>query len=500
MGMKIKYIVHCFVLLLAISCTEDPISEFGTGTITGKVVTEGENLPLENVKISSNPVSNTVFTDADGNFTITDVEAGQYSVQAELDGYVTAFEASQVEEGRVNNIVFELEVSTVNNEAPLAPELVSPADTSEELASEVTFLWTSGANDEDNLSYVLELRNISQNSIERFENLTDTTYTVSDLDRGTSYVWQIIVSDEINEPVRSETAQFSTEGYSAKDYHFTRIINSNAVIFSSSEDGSEQVALTDFDQNSFRPRKNAEVGKIAFLRTVGGNTHLFTMNLDGSEQKQLTQDVPVNGFRISDLDFTWAQNGSKIYYPHFDKLYSINFDGSGRTLIYKTDDGSFISEVAAADFDDNLIVVKTNNNQGYNARIFTVSLSSQSVVDVILENEPGAAGGLDIDANANRVIFSRDISGSENDSYRIFRSRLFIYDINTQVTNQIIENTPSGKNDLDPSFSPTEGAVIFTRVSNNTGAVPEVFKVEFASSGTNPVQLLFTNASMPDWE
>ncbi|PHR88187.1 MAG: hypothetical protein COA80_18240, partial [Leeuwenhoekiella sp.] len=222
MGMKIKYIVHCFVLLLAISCTEDPISEFGTGTITGKVVTEGENLPLENVKISSNPVSNTVFTDADGNFTITDVEAGQYSVQAELDGYVTAFEASQVEEGRVNNIVFELEVSTVNNEAPLAPELVSPADTSEELASEVTFLWTSGANDEDNLSYVLELRNISQNSIERFENLTDTTYTVSDLDRGTSYVWQIIVSDEINEPVRSETAQFSTEGYSAKDYHFTR--------------------------------------------------------------------------------------------------------------------------------------------------------------------------------------------------------------------------------------------------------------------------------------
>jgi len=117
-----------------------------------------------------------------------------------------------------------------------------------------------------------------------------------------------------------------------------------------------------------------------------------------------------------------------------------------------------------------------------------------------LENEPGAAGGLDIDANANRVIFSRDISGSENDSYRIFRSRLFIYDINTQVTNQIIENTPSGKNDLDPSFSPTEGAVIFTRVSNNTGAVPEVFKVEFASSSTNPVQLLFTNASMPDWE
>tara|TARA_B100001167_G_scaffold31651_1_gene17204 strand:+ start:19650 stop:21152 length:1503 start_codon:yes stop_codon:yes gene_type:complete len=500
MGMKIKNIVYCFVLILAISCTEDPISDFGTGTITGKVVTEGENLPLENVKISSNPVSNTVFTDADGNFTINDVEAGQYSVQAELDGYVTAFEASQVEEGRVNNIVFELEVSTVNNEAPMAPELVSPADNSVDLQSEVTFIWTSGANDDDDLKYVLELRNVNQSSTERYENLTDTTFTVSDLDRATSYVWQVIVSDEINDPVRSETSQFSTEGYTAKDYHFTRIINSNAVIFSSNEDGSEQVALTDLDQNSFRPRKNAEVSKIAFLRTVGGSTHLFTMNLDGSEQKQLTQDVPINGFRISDLDFTWAQNGSKLYYPHFDKLYSINFDGSGRTLIYETADGSFISEVAATDFDDNLIVLKTNNNQGYDARIFTVNLSSQTVGDIILENQPGAAGGLDIDANAERVIFSRDVSGSQNDSYRIFRSRLFVYDLNSKVSSQIVENTPSGKNDLDPSFSPTEGAVIFTRVSNNVGAVPEVFKVEFTSSGTNAVQLLFTNAAMPDWE
>ena len=498
--MKIKYAVFYCMLLLVISCNEDPISEFGTGTITGKVVTEGENLPLENVKISSNPVSNTVFTDSDGNFTITDVEEGQYSVQAELDGYITAFEASQVEEGRVNNIVFELEVSTVNNQSPLAPELISPADTSKDVATEVTFLWTSGANDDDDLNYILELRNVNENTLERYENITDTTFTISDLSRGTSYVWQITVSDAINQPVRSENFQFSTLGYSSKDFHFTRIVNSNAQIISSNENGSEQIPLTASSQNSFRPRKNSEIGKIAFLRTVGGNTHLFTMNLDGSGQRQLTQDVPVNGFRISDLDFTWAQNGSKLYYPHFDKLYSINFDGSGRTQIYKTEDGSFISEVAATDFDDNLIVLKTNNNLGYDAKIFTVNLSSQTMGDIILQNQSGAAGGLDIDANASRVIFTRDTSGSENDSYRIFSSRIYVYDLNTKATTQVVTNTPAGKNDLDPSFSPSEGSVIFTRVSNNTTAIPEVYRMEFASSSTNPVQLLFTNASMPDWE
>lgn len=498
--MKIKYIISCLVMLIAISCNEDPISEFGTGTITGKVVTDGENLPLENVKISSNPVSNTVFTDSDGNFTINDVEAGQYSVQAELDGYVTAFEASRVEEGKVNNIVFELEVSTLNNQPPLSPALVSPADNSKELPTDVSFLWTSGSNDDDDLVYTLELRNVDDNTIERFENITDTTFAVSNLDRGTSFVWQILVSDDINEPVRSATSQFSTAGYSSKEYHFTRIINGNAVIFSSNADGSEQIPLTASDQNNFRPRKNTEIGKIAFLRTVGGNSQLFTMNLDGTEQKQITQEVPVAGFRISELDFTWAQNGSKLYYPHFDKLYSINLDGSGRTQLYKTADGSFISEVAATDFDDNLIVIKTNNNQGYDASIYTVSLSSQSVGTVILENEPGAAGGLDINANGTKVLYTRDISGSQNDSYRIFRSRIFTYNLNTQVSSQIIESVPSGKNDLDPSFSPNEGAVVFTRVSNNATAIPEVYQVEFVTTGTNAVSLLFTNAYMPDWE
>ncbi len=232
---------------------------------------------------------------------------------------------------------------------------------------------------------------------------------------------------------------------------------------------------------------------------MGGNSQLFTMNLDGTEQKQITQEVPVAGFRISELDFTWAQNGSKLYYPHFDKLYSINLDGSGRTQLYKTADGSFISEVAATDFDDNLIVIKTNNNQGYDASIYTVSLSSQSVGTVILENEPGAAGGLDIDANGTKVLYTRDISGSQNDSYRIFRSRIFTYNLNTQVSSQIIESVPSGKNDLDPSFSPNEGAVVFTRVSNNATAIPEVYQVEFVTTGTNAVSLLFTNAYMPDW-
>ncbi len=49
-------------------------------------------MPLENVKISTNPTSSIVFTDSDGNFEIQDVLVDDYSVQAEKDGYLTQFE------------------------------------------------------------------------------------------------------------------------------------------------------------------------------------------------------------------------------------------------------------------------------------------------------------------------------------------------------------------------------------------------------------------------
>ena len=272
--MKFKYFAFYITLLLIVSCSEDPVDDFGSGTITGTVVTDGDNIPLENVKISSNPVSNTVFTNSEGEFIITDVPAGQYSVQAELDGYNTAFEASQVVDGKVNNIVFELEVSTLNNSGPLAPDLIAPADQSTNLPTEVSFLWTSGSNDDDVLEYVLELRNVTQNTIERYEEIADTTYTVSNLMKGSSYVWQVVVSDGINASVRSDNSQFKTAGYAAKDFHFVRKVNNNSVIFSSDEAATEQINLTSFDQNSFRPRKNSEISKIAFLQTVAGNTQL----------------------------------------------------------------------------------------------------------------------------------------------------------------------------------------------------------------------------------
>src|SRR5690606_29397544 len=150
---------------------------------------------LENVKIETSPASNTVFTDAEGNFTIANIQSGEYSVSAQLEGYTTAFKAANVQNGQTSNVVFELKKSTANNQPPTVPQLISPAE-NEVLANiEVVFIWSSSDPDEDEVTYTLELRNDVNNDVEIFEDITDTLYVHSPLMYGAKYFWQVTADD-----------------------------------------------------------------------------------------------------------------------------------------------------------------------------------------------------------------------------------------------------------------------------------------------------------------
>ena len=205
------------------------------------------------------------------------------------------------------------------------------------------------------------------------------------------------------------------------------------------------VRLTTPETNSFRPKKNIETSKIAFMRTINSETHLFTMNFDGTNVNQVTSNVPINGFRLNETSFTWANNGGNLYYPNLSKLYTIDPDGGSATLLYETSDGSLISEVAIPEFDNDLLLLKTNDLNGYSVRIFTYRLSTDTVETVILEGELGAAGSIDITANATKVLYTRDLSGSENSNYRQFESRLFLYDMASDTTEPIETDVVFGR-------------------------------------------------------
>ena len=506
---KIKYILlFSTIILLFTMCSENQIDGVKVGTITGKVVGEGTNSPLENVKISTNPSSSTTFSDDEGNFILNSVEAQTYSVQAELGGYVTSFESATVLEDEAATVAFELITSNANNQSPTTPNLVFPEDLATEVALNIEFTWEASDPDtNDELSYTLELRNGNTNDIELFETAQDTFYLATNLELSTTYFWQVKVTDGINDEVESAISQFTTITAPNNPVFLVKEENGNSVIYSGKESfdignglqtNVDLLKLTNETNNSFRPRGNALLNKVAYLRTVGGNTHVFTMNTDGSNKTQITSSIPVAGFRADHLDFCWAQNGSKIYYPNFDKLYQINSDGSGASLIYQTTDGSFVSEVQETIFDSDLLLIKTNNSNGYNARIFTYRITTGLEDTIVVESLPGALGGIDITANGNQIVYTRDISGSENVDYRQFQSRLFVFDLVSLTTTQVFTEVLIGENDLDVKYTPDEGSLIFTRVSNNPSAIPRIIKFQFGGFTDDILQ--FTEASMPDWD
>lgn len=492
-----------FILLVMVGCSEDTVDFEPTGTITGSVISSIDQEALSNVEISTNPSSSTVFTDSNGDFVINNVLAGSYAVQADAGGFETAFESVTVTGDNISSVAFQLQPSQDDNLSPTAPILVFPEDGADDVELEVVLEWDAFDPEGDELEFIVELRNGTTSEIEMFEVVGDSTLTVTNLNLSTSYFWQVIASDGNNAQVSSSISVFTTLESPSNPLLFVREMSGNNVIFSGNElEGSVDVStfqLTQETSNSFRPIKNNAINRIAFLRTVSGESQLFTMDLAGEDITQLTGAIPVQGFRQESLRYTWYNDGQQLLYPSFNRLMTVNNDGSGTSILYETTDGSIISEVATPDFDEDLVVLKTNNVLGYDVRIFTVRLSTGMEETIILEDVNGAAGGIDISASGNEILYFRDISGSQNNQYRIFEGRLFIYNISEDITLAIDTGTNTGQNELGASFLPNEGGVLFTRVGNNIGATPGVFVQTFDNTVDQSTQL-FTNAFMSNWE
>ena len=491
--------VGILFLFFMYSCNEDKIDEGQTGTLTGNVVSMGDNLPLANVKITTQPSSSTVFTDELGEFIIEDILIGQYSVQSEKEGYLVDFESANILANTAVNVVFELQISTANNKPPSKPVLIAPETNMVGSPLEVEFIWnpSDDPDEDDELTYKLTLQNDQNNTVEVFEELTSTTLTVNSLTYSTKYFWSVSVSDQINEPVISETSNFKTLSTPEYDYLVVQKNGSNNVIYSAKEDGS-LLQLTSESTNSWRPRKNTTSHKIAYLQSVGGETHLFTMNEDGSNKVQVTQSIPVSGFNLNEIDFAWKPTGEVLVYPNFNKIYQINADGSGASEFYELTNGNFITEIDWSANND-IIALKTNSSEGYNVEIFTMDTSG-TIIDIVLSGVSGAAGGLNLNVDGTKLLYSYDVSGSELPSYNIQESRLFIYDSSTDNSTQLNTLTTIGYNELDPRYSPNEDGVIFTYQGRAINSRKYIYTYAFNQDGEENLTLLFSDMSMADWE
>ncbi|MCL9808373.1 carboxypeptidase-like regulatory domain-containing protein [Flavobacterium luminosum] len=491
----VSKIVISVVFILILGCSKESFDEGGSGTIKGRVVRDGTFESLANVKISSNPNTSIVFTDSTGNFTMQNIPVGTYSFQAQKEGYVARFESGTILVNEVIEIVFELKPEEKVNEPPTTPVLKTPTDNSVDLPLNVTLTWSATDPESDPLQYTLTLRNDKDNSIVTISDLKESSYNLTNLKYSTKYYWQIAVSDGVNPSVLSAVGSFRTLDFPNARFLFTRRIEGNNVIFTANESGQE-LQITSSTSNCYRPKRNLQINRIAFIKSVGGQEHIFTMKPDGSDVLKITNSVPIAGFNMDHVTFSWSGNGSQIIYPYFDKLYRINADGSGLVQLYQADSGKFISECDWSN-DNSLIALKTNDINGYNAEIIILD-SAGNYSSTILTGVVGAVGGLHFSVNNQKLIYTMDNSGYQSPDYRQLDNCIYLYNFLTGLSTQLNVAKPAGTNDYDVRFSPNESELIFMNTSNDGISTRYIQKVSLTVNNSRTT--LYTNGFMPDWK
>ena len=486
-----------FFLIMLTSCSEDLVEKVQVGTLKGIVIRKGTNQPIKNVKVFTTPSTETVFSKEDGSFIIENIPLGDYSVRAELTGYLTTFQGINLKNtNQVVSIVFEMSDDDSLNSSPSVPVLLSPVDNAVDQPLSIDLTWDcNDADSLDVLKYTLVVKNDFDSNVIEIKDLEEKHYFLENLKFGVTYYWQVTVTDGINPAVNSPVFRFKTSTTPNNRFHYVKKMNGSYYIVSSDEE-NVTFQFTPFDKNSWRPRLNQNSRLIAFLRTVGGNAQIFTANPDGSNPFQVTA-VPIAGFDNAEIDYSWSKNGKEFLYANFAKLYRINKDGSGLQLVYTTPDGSFISECDWS-YDGSKIALKTNDANGYNVKIYIIDLLGNTV-KTILENVPGAAGGLNFSVDGNLLLYTYDISGHQEDNYRQLNTHLFIFNLLTdeKIDLSAISEKPDGSNDLDPRFSPNDADVIFVNTSNDGNSTKKIVKVTLQDNERTD---LFPDAEMPDWE
>ncbi|RYJ53687.1 hypothetical protein DR871_000130 [Flavobacterium petrolei] len=481
--------------MFLVSCSEELIDDSGMGKVKGRVVDAETFEPLANARISTSPTTSTFFTDKDGYFEFSEILVGKYSFQAQKDGYISKFEPATITKDVTVQIIFELDISTVNNKPPDIPVLTAPLDNAKSQSLKLNLTWTATDKESDPLMYTVTLKNGTTDVITTYKDIKTTTFEISGLSYSTKYYWQVSSSDGINSPSNSVTNTFTTLAFPNPRFLYIKKVNSNNVIFTADEAGNE-LQLSSSEVNSFRPRKNLQINKIAYISSDGSQNQIYTMDPDGSNVFKVTNSIPIAGFNMEHINYCWSTNGSQLIYPNFDKLYRIDANGGGLIELFKTPNGKFISECDWSQ-DGTQIVLKVNDISGYNVEIYVINSAGAFLYEV-LSGLNGAVSGLNISVDNQKIVYTRDISGYQSSNYRRLDSRIFIYNRITNTSTELDTKKPDGYNDLDVKFSPNEADVIFTNTSNDGISIKNIQKASISDVDSRTT--LFTGGSMPEWK
>lgn len=473
-------------------CNENTVDPVFYGSLQGTVTYKSSGAPAPGVEVSTAPTTSTVVTDAEGNFSLTDIPTGEYSVTASLEGYKNA--TRKIVVTRDNTITVDLQLEP-DASAPNAPQEGFPASGAENIDRQIALKWTINKKNDDELIFDVQLFESNQSTpLIDLQDYADTVVNVTDLRFNTTYYWQVNAKNSVGTVTHGELWHFKTKPFPDNRYLFSSQRDGNYEIYSSDETGGNLVRLTYSDKDQVYPQYSSDRNFIAYAENTDLAYHLYIMNKDGSNPVKVTT-LPVAGFHNDGRGFCWSPDNGKLLYSYYDKLYTIDRNGSNLTLIATAPAGK---NFRSCDWTavGNKIVVETIGTLPYQSEIRLIDIPG-GTNNVIIPDEAGTIQSPSFSIDGNFVLFTKDVSAFESETGRQLDSRSFIYNIANTNRTELAKDKVSGTNDLHARYSPDGSKIIVENRSNDGSGVPSIYIFDISK---NQRTKLFDNAGMPDWQ
>ncbi len=511
---NVQILLTPFLAILFFGCSEDPITPTEFVNIRGTVIDESSSEPLPEVRVTLLNTSDFVATDSNGIFRFDSLLFREsFAIRFEKTDYrdetaTVAFDLSG-QDTRELEIFMELDITL--NPPPDPSILFEPMEGETNVAISPTLRWSAATADPgDEISYEVVLYDQFLPNSETYTT-TDTFLNLENLRYNNLYYWQVIAKDGVNQDVVSLLSYFRTEVLPLFQIHFVRQnpFNGNFVIFAADRPSLTQdndpdslltVQITDSTRSFWRPHLNLAAQKIAAVGFSGTEAHLFTMNRDGSNLQQVTSDKPVRSFNLLEVNYAWSPNGGRLIYPHNDRLYLINENGTGLTEFARADLGYVFVEVDWSD--QNLIAARMQQANRYVSKIVLYNLNG-TVLDTLVNGEEEARwqAGPVIGEGSNFLIYVEDQNAQQFPDEQPRSTWLLRQNLNGTAQFVNPANIPPNTNDLYPTIPPGGDVVMFVNQPTDGSSLGDVYTMEIGGSiqDENARNFTISNATMPDW-
>ncbi len=492
-------IINMLMIALFISfsaCEENGDEITVYGTIKGKIKDFEELSPIYDAYVSTNPISTTVKTDENGEYILENLIPGEYTLTIRRNGYATESGNKTVEKNQVVIVDFLMEKSTEKSYAPVfATDSLFPEENSKDLDLNIEFKWSAtDENPDDILTFDLIL--YEENELEGeylAKDITDTIFIVENLQYNTIYRWQVVAKDNNGEKTQSDIFTFRTKERPENPIFFTQKYNGSYEIFASDTSENNKVQLTEGPYINWNPVKSPVNNQVAYVSNADGDFNIYIMEYESKVSKKITV-IPIAGYHNPGTGFCWSANGGQLYYPHYDKIYRVNNDGSGLIEFARAPEGKHFRMIDCSLYNKKILAL-TNEIDGFSNSVIIYNLEGIPQ-DTILNDLQGTVSSAVFSIDGSKILYCYDDSGLQAEDGRQLDVNIYELDLESGNSTNLSNGKSTGTNDTNARYSATGAEIIFENGYNNSSK-KDIYLMGL--SGGSSRDLIFENATLPEW-